>query len=29
IIIAIFVVGIVGLLLEQLLMLIAKRFSYD
>ncbi len=29
IIIAIFVIGIVGLLLEQLLMLIAKRFSYD
>jgi nitrate/nitrite transport system permease protein len=29
IIIAIFVVGIVGLLLEQILMLIAKRFSYD
>ena len=29
IIIAIFVVGIVGLLLEQGLMLIAKRFSYD
>ena len=29
IIIAIFVVGIVGLLLEQMLMLIAKRFSYD
>jgi nitrate/nitrite transport system permease protein len=29
IIIAIFVVGIVGLLLEQALMLIAKRFSYD
>ena len=29
IIIAIFVVGIVGLLLEQLLMLIAKRFSYE
>ena len=29
IIIAIFVVGIVGLLLEQMLMLLAKRFSYD
>ena len=29
IIIAIFVVGIVGLLLEQALMLIARRFSYD
>ncbi len=29
IIIAIFVVGIVGLLLEQALILIAKRFSYD
>ena len=29
IIIAIFVVGIVGLLLEQMLMLIAKRFSYE
>ena len=29
IIIAIFVIGIVGLLLEQLLMAIAKRFSYD
>ena len=29
IIIAIFVVGIVGLLLEQALLLIAKRFSYD
>jgi nitrate/nitrite transport system permease protein len=29
IIIAIFVVGIVGLLLEQALMLVAKRFSYD
>ena len=29
IIIAIFVVGIVGLLLEQALMLLAKRFSYD
>jgi nitrate/nitrite transport system permease protein len=29
IIIAIFVVGIVGLLLEQLLILIAKRFSYE
>jgi len=29
IIIAIFVVGIVGLLLEQGLMLLAKRFSYD
>ena len=29
IIIAIFVIGIVGLLLEQFLMLIAKRFSYD
>ncbi|MEW6414699.1 MAG: nitrate ABC transporter permease [Pseudomonadota bacterium] len=29
IIIAIFVVGIVGLLLEQTLMLIAKRFSYE
>ena len=29
IIIAIFVVGIVGLLLEQALMLVARRFSYD
>ena len=29
IIIAIFVIGIVGLLLEQMLMLIAKRFSFD
>jgi nitrate/nitrite transport system permease protein len=29
IIIAIFVIGIVGLLLEQALMLIAKRFSFD
>jgi len=29
IIIAIFVVGIVGLLLEQILVLIAKRFSYE
>ena len=29
IIIAIFVIGIVGLLLEQLLVAIAKRFSYD
>jgi len=29
IIIAIFVIGIVGLLLEQFLMLLAKRFSYD
>ncbi len=29
IIIAIFIVGIVGLLLEQLLVLIAKRFSYE
>ena len=29
IIIAIFVIGIVGLLLEQLLMLVAKRFSFD
>ncbi len=29
IIIAIFVIGIVGLLLEQLLVTIAKRFSYD
>lgn len=29
IIIAIFVVGIVGLLLEQMLLLIAKRFAYD
>ena len=29
IIIAIFVVGIVGLLLEQLLMLVARRFSYE
>ncbi|NBR28907.1 MAG: nitrate ABC transporter, permease protein, partial [Betaproteobacteria bacterium] len=28
IIIAIFVVGIVGLLLEQMLMLIARRFEY-
>jgi nitrate/nitrite transport system permease protein len=29
IIIAIFVVGIVGLLLEQMLVLIAKRFNYE
>jgi len=29
IIIAIFVIGIVGLALEQLLILIAKRFSFD
>ena len=29
IIIAIFVIGIVGLLLEQMLMLIARRFSFD
>ena len=29
IIIAIFVIGIVGLLLEQVLMLLAKRFSYN
>jgi nitrate/nitrite transport system permease protein len=29
IIIAIFVVGIVGLLLEQALVLIAKRFSHE
>jgi len=29
IIIAIFVVGIIGLLLEQMLLLIAKRFNYD
>ena len=29
IIIAIFVIGIVGLLLEQFLVTIAKRFSYD
>ncbi len=29
IIVAIFVIGIVGLLLEQMLMAIAKRFSYD
>jgi len=29
ILIAIFVIGIVGLLLEQMLMLVAKRFSYD
>jgi nitrate/nitrite transport system permease protein len=29
IIVAIFVVGIVGLLLEQLLLLLAKRFNYD
>ena len=29
IIIAIFVIGIVGLLLEQMLMLVAKRFSFD
>ena len=28
-IIAIFVIGIVGLLLEQALMAVAKRFSYD
>ena len=28
IIIAIFVIGIVGLLLEQFLLLIARRFSY-
>ncbi len=29
IIVAIFVIGIVGLLLEQLLMLLARRFTYD
>ncbi len=29
ILIAIFVIGVVGLLLEQLLVLIARRFSYD
>ena len=29
ILIAIFVIGLVGLLLEQLLMLIARRFSHD
>jgi nitrate/nitrite transport system permease protein len=29
IIIAIFIVGIVGLLLEQLLVLVAKRYSYE
>ena len=29
IIIAIFVIGIVGLLLEQMLVAIAKRFSYE
>ena len=29
ILIAIFVIGIVGLVLEQMLMLIARRFSYD
>ena len=29
IIIAIFVIGIVGLLLEQALMAVAKRFSFD
>jgi nitrate/nitrite transport system permease protein len=29
ILIAIFVIGIVGLLLEQLLMMVAKRFSFD
>jgi len=29
ILIAIFVIGIVGLLLEQMLMAIAKRFSFD
>jgi nitrate/nitrite transport system permease protein len=29
IIIAIFVIGIVGLLLEQMLMLVARRFSFD
>jgi len=29
ILIAIFVIGIVGLLLEQMLMLVARRFSYD
>jgi nitrate/nitrite transport system permease protein len=29
IIIAIFVVGIVGLLLEQMLLLVAKRFEYQ
>jgi nitrate/nitrite transport system permease protein len=29
IIIAIFVIGVVGLLLEQLLLRVARRFSYD
>ncbi len=29
ILIAIFVIGIVGLLLEQLLMAVARRFSFD
>jgi nitrate/nitrite transport system permease protein len=29
ILIAIFIIGVVGLLLEQLLMLVARRFSYD
>jgi nitrate/nitrite transport system permease protein len=29
ILVAIFVIGIVGLLLEQALMLVARRFSYD
>ena len=29
IIVAIFVIGIVGLALEQLLILVAKRFSFD
>ncbi len=29
ILVAIFVIGVVGLILEQLLMLLARRFSYD
>jgi nitrate/nitrite transport system permease protein len=29
IVIAIFVIGIVGLILEQMLLLLAKRFSYE
>jgi nitrate/nitrite transport system permease protein len=29
ILIAIFVIGVVGLLLEQLLVSVAKRFTYD
>jgi nitrate/nitrite transport system permease protein len=29
IIIAIFVIGVIGLLLEQMLLALAKRFSYE